>query len=170
MTTLILLACLFQSPTATKQDYADTVKIYESYAARINNPDFWKKVRVDTDDARGVVDFDKIEVIEQRTFVYMMAARLTAEGERLQKKWDDELKKFEGDSYKPKDEKVAGRDDVRGYSAKLLDARKKMAAELEKFISASKKDMKGLVNDYEIQEMEKRVRKTHEKMKLVEKR
>lgn len=165
-----LIASLAQSPTATKEDYAGVVTLYENYAKRLNDGEFWKKVQVDTNDKRGIVQFDKISLVEQRIFVYMMAARLTAEGEKLQRTWDAELKKFEKDSYKSGDPKVAGPDEVKRQASGLLQARKKLASELEIFVAGCRKELKGLANDYELDDMEKKVRRTHETMKLAEKR
>lgn len=153
------LVFLMLNQQPSQEDYTSVIEIYSKYADRLNDPKYWSRVRVIGPDGKEK-GYDDMDIAERRTLVMLFAQKMTVDGQRVQDSWS-----------KPEDQNGKQKlpaEQVKAYCAKLLDQRKKFAREYEKFLHDNQKHLGTLVNQYEIDDLIRSARKTHQAMKLSE--
>lgn len=159
MLSVLIWLMLGQQPSA--EDFTSVIDIYSKYAERINNDKYWSRVRVLGPDGKEK-SFDDMDAAERRMLIMLFAQKMTAEGQKIQEKWEKlEIKPMEGKS-------SISNEQLKSFSGKLLEQRKRFAKEYERFLEANSKHIGKLVNQYELDDLIKTTRKNHEALKLSE--
>lgn len=129
-------------PSPTKEDYELVLRTWTRKTIEVFNKDVWKDISFKDKKNHIEKKFRDLPKIEQDTIIFLTSENYAQFLSFLCSAWNDELKKFENENFKPipkntienEKQQPAIKSDIIAYQGTLFDIRKNFAFEQEKFV------------------------------------
>lgn len=159
----------------TVEDYKSALDTFKKKTKDVFDFAALKDLELTNKDTKETIKFDKLPDFDKHVFCLMTAERVTNELAVLTKFWDEEIAKFADPLYIPvppvdPKQKAARLEDVEKYHKQLQDVRKAFAVKYEAFAVKTMTQFKNEVPQKEWDAYLKKMRDTHDKSKLIERK
>jgi len=142
----------FQDPEkarATHQNYKDAIDVYKNFSSKVFTEEYWNEIEVTNKKTREIKNFKDFAPLHKSTFVFVLAQQLSQEAVKLQKAWEEEVKKFDQKEYSSENPNIAKKEDVKKYAEELLSVRKKFTSQFTSFADKMLMEFKNEITEDE---------------------
>ena len=166
----VILLIIAEDPSeeavATHKNYKDTLGMYKNLSTKIFDKKYQEEIQYIDKKTNKKSNFMTLSPLQRATFVSVVIQQINQESKKMQKAWENELDK----KFTSKNTDAVKKDDVIGYSKELLQIRKELASNYEKYIDKMFDEFKEEIKDDERKVMKKRIRDFHDENKLLDRR
>ena len=93
--------------------------------------------------------------------MFVLAQQLSQESVKLQKAWEEELKKFDQKEYASENPNIAKKEDVKKYAEELLSVRKKFTSQFASFSDKMLIEFKSEITEDEKKMIRRKLKELH---------
>ena len=154
----------FQEPdkaSATHQNYKDAIDVYKNFSSKVFTEEYWNEIEVTNKKTREIKKFKDFVPLHKSTFVFVLAQQLSQESVKLQKAWEEELKKFDQKEYASENPNIAKKEDVKKYAEELLSVRKKFTSQFASFSDKMLMEFKSEITEDEKKMIRRKLKELH---------